>query len=146
MGKGMEVPLRFCPFSLASLVIVRMATGALIIFALLLPANAQFWGDSWGRPQEQGQRHPYGGYESDRQWGFWGDRQWESPRYPRQREPERQRTSEAERDQPPDYSHAPQATPRNDAAIKIVVMGQEAALFRRAEPVGRSVAASVASQ
>jgi len=87
----------------------------------LLPANAQFWGDSWGWPQQQ-QRHrssdPYGGFGGDRQWG-WGNRHWESPRYPRQRE----RNREAEKEQPPDYSRAPPATPRKDATVKIVVMG-----------------------
>ena len=30
---------------------------------------------------------------------------------------------EPEREEPPDYSHAPPATPRKDATIKIVVMG-----------------------
>ena len=43
----------------------------------------------------------------------------EAPRYPRQRE----RAREAEREQPPDYSRAPSATPRKDATVKIVVMG-----------------------
>jgi hypothetical protein len=98
------------------LAVVRAVPVALIIFALLLPANAQYWGDSWGGRQQQRQQpyNPFGGYWGDRP-GFWGDRQWERPRYPRQREPERE--------QAPDYSRAPPATPRKDATIKIVVMG-----------------------
>jgi|SRR5215472_1736660 len=50
---------------------VRAATAALLTFALLLPANAQFWGNSWGWRQQQPQQpyNPYGG-------GFGGNRQW----------------------------------------------------------------------
>src|SRR5262245_35669398 len=76
---------------------VRAATAALLNFALLLPANAQFWGDSWGWRQQQPQQ-PYS-YR------------------------DRERSREVEKEQPPDYSHAPPATPRKDATIKIVVMG-----------------------
>ena len=50
--------------------------------------------------------------------GFWGDRQRESPRY-RQKE----RVRETEREEPPDYSHAPPSSPRKDATVKIVVVG-----------------------
>jgi uncharacterized protein len=105
----------------ASLLIVRVATAALLSFAFLLPANAQFWGDSWGRRQQQPQQpyNPYGGFGGDRQWGDWGYRQRERPPFPRQRE----RSREVEKEQPPDYSHAPPATPRKDATVKIVVMG-----------------------
>ena len=97
---------------------------ALTMFALMVPGNAQFWGDSWGGRQQPQQRqqpyNPFGGFWGDRPGGFWGDRQRESPRsYPRQRE----RVTEPEREEPPDYSHAPPATPRKDATIKIVVMG-----------------------
>jgi hypothetical protein len=49
-------------FPIASLlVVIRAVPVALIIFALLLPANAQFWGDSWGWRQQQPQRsyNPY---------------------------------------------------------------------------------------
>jgi len=52
--------------------IVRVATSALLSFALLLPANAQFWGNSWGGCQQQPQQpynpyaqqpyNPYGGF------------------------------------------------------------------------------------
>src|SRR5947208_4192966 len=38
---------------------------------------------------------------------------------PRQRD----RPKEVEKEQPPDYSHAPPATPRKDATVKVVVMG-----------------------
>src|SRR5215471_8805626 len=41
----------------------------------------------------------------------------------RPREVQRDRPREVEKEQPPDYSHAPPATPPEDAAIKIVVMG-----------------------
>src|SRR5262245_15544118 len=98
-----------------------MATAApvtLISLALLLPANAQYWGYPWGGRQQQRQQlyNPFGGGF----WGgpgYWGDRQ--APRYPRQRE----RARESEREQTPDYSRAPTATPRKDATVKIVVMG-----------------------
>jgi uncharacterized protein len=120
MSIGPEFFFRFFPCSIA----VRAATAALMTFALLAPANAQFWGDSWGGRQQQQQQqqrqqpyNPFGGW-GDRPGGFWGDRQ-ESPRYPRQRE----RVREPEREEPPDYSHAPPATPRKDATIKILVMG-----------------------
>jgi hypothetical protein len=36
----------------SSLLIVRAVTAALLSFALLVPANAQFWGDSWGGRQQ----------------------------------------------------------------------------------------------
>ncbi len=118
MSIGQEVVLRFFRLSIAFLLmVVRAASMALIVFALSLPANAQFWGDSWGGRQQQRQQpyNPFGGFWGDRPGGYWGDRQREAPRYQRQREPER--------DQPPDYSRAPPATPRKDPAVKIVVMG-----------------------
>ena len=112
-----------CPFPWSVAPILRVAVAALVMFALLVPANAQFWGDSWGGRQQPQQRqqpyNPFGGYWGDRSGGFWGDRQREAPRYPRQRE----RAREPEREQPPDYSRAPPATPRKDATVKIVVMG-----------------------
>jgi len=85
----------------------------------LLPANAQFWGNSWGGRQQQ--YNPYGGFGSyggfgrDRQWGYWGYRQRERTPSPRVRE----RAREIEKN----YSHAPSATQRRDATVKIVVMG-----------------------
>src|SRR5215471_11876803 len=64
----------------SSRLIVRAATAALLSFALLLPANAQFWGNSWGGRQQQPQQpynpyaqqpyNPYGGFGGDRQWGY----------------------------------------------------------------------------
>jgi hypothetical protein len=119
-----------------SRLIVRAATAALLSFALLLPANAQFWGNSWGGRQQQPQPrynpyaqqpyNPYGGFGGDRQWGYWGGyggyRQRERPSS-HQREQHRERPREVEKEQPPDYSHAPPATPREDATVKIVVMG-----------------------
>jgi hypothetical protein len=96
---------------------IRATFVALISFVLLLPVNAQYWGDPWGGRQQQRQQpyNPYGGYWGDRPGGFWGDRQREAPRHPRQREREREQT--------PDYSRAPPASPRKDASVKIVVMG-----------------------
>jgi hypothetical protein len=35
----------------------------------------------------------------------------------------RERPKEVEKEQPPDYSHAPPATPRKEATVKVVVMG-----------------------
>jgi hypothetical protein len=99
----------------------------------LLPANAQFWGNSWGGRQQQPQQpynpyaqqpyDPYGGFGGNREWGYGGYRQRERPSSPRQREQHRERPKEVEKEQPPDYSHAPPATPREDATIKVAVMG-----------------------
>jgi uncharacterized protein len=103
MRIGSGLPLQFC----------RLPTTSLPV---LLPAEAQFWGDPWGGRQQQRQYSPFGGFWGDRPGGFWGDRRWEGPRYPRQR----QRQSEREQ---ADYSRAPPATPRKDVTTKIVVMG-----------------------
>src|SRR5262249_13214715 len=101
----------------------------------------QFWGNSWGGRQQQPRQpynpyaqqpynpyaqqpyNPYGGFGGDRQWGDRGYRQRERPSSSRQREQHRERPREVEKEQPPDYSHAPPATPRMDATVKIVVMG-----------------------
>ncbi len=113
----------------SSRLIVRASTAAVLSFALLLPASAQFWGNSWGGRQQQPQQpynpyaqqpyNPYGGFGGDRQWGYGGYPQRERSSSPRQRE----RPREVEKEQPPDYSHAPPATPRKDATVKVVVMG-----------------------
>ena len=69
MRIGQGVLLRFCRLSTRSvLVFIRMVPVGLISFALLLPANAQYWGDPWGGRQQQRQQqyNPFG--------GFWGDR------------------------------------------------------------------------
>jgi uncharacterized protein len=100
--------------------IAQAATAALLTFALSLPANAQFWGNSWGWQQPRQPYNPYGGgYGRDPQWDYWGYRQRERAPTPRLRE----RPKEVEKEQPPDYSHAPPATPRKDATVKVVVMG-----------------------
>src|SRR5262245_3231636 len=112
--------------------IARAATAAVLSFALLLPANAQFWGNSWGGRQQQPQQpynpyaqQPYKPYGS--QWGYGGYPQRQRSSSPRQRERprevQRERPREVEKEQRPDYSHAPPATPREDATVKIVVMG-----------------------
>src|SRR5262245_45811431 len=110
--------------------IVRAVTSALLSFALLLPANAQFWGNSWGgRPQQPQQPYnPYGGgFGGNRQWDYWGYRQRDYWGYRQRERPprlkDRERPREVEKEQPPDYSHAPSATPRKDATVKVVVMG-----------------------
>src|SRR5215475_14608470 len=119
MSIGQEVLLSFCRLSTRSvLVFIRAVPVGLISLALLLPANAQYWGYPGGGRQQQRQQlyNPFGGGF----WGgpgYWGDRQ--APRYPRQRE----RARESEREQTPYYSRAPTATPRKDATVKIVVMG-----------------------
>ena len=83
--------------------IVRAATAALLSFAPLLPANAQFWGDSWGGRQQQPQRpyNPYGGFGGDRGWDYWDYRQRERPpSYHQRGEQRRERSREVEKDNP----------------------------------------------
>jgi uncharacterized protein len=100
--------------------IAQAATAALLTLALSLPANAQFWGNSWGWQQPRQPYNPYnGGFGRDPQWDYWGYRQRERAPTPRLRE----RPKEVEKEQPPDYSHAPPATPRKDASVKVAVMG-----------------------
>ena len=112
-----QLLMRFCRSQTVALGL-SVTTATLMIVALLSPANAQFWGDSWGWDGRQQQRqqpyNPFGGSWSDRPGGFWGDRQMESPRYPRQKE----RVRETEREEPPDYSRAPPSSPRKDATVK----------------------------
>jgi uncharacterized protein len=133
MSIGRRVVLGCCRWSTACvLVLVRATPVALIIFAFLLPANAQFWGNSWGGRQQQPQQpnnpyaqqpyNPYGGFGGDRQRGYGGYRQG-GPSSLRQREQHRERPRDAEKEQPLDYSHAPPAAPRKDATVKIVVVG-----------------------
>jgi hypothetical protein len=104
---------------LSSRLSVRAATAAVLSFALLLPANAQFWGNSWGGRQQQQQFNPYAQQPYNPYGGYGGYPQRERPYSPRQR----QRPREVEKEQPQDYSHAPPATPRKDATVKVVVMG-----------------------
>src|SRR5262245_22297780 len=123
MSIGQEVLLSFCRLSTRSvLVFIRAVPVGLISLALLLPANAQYWGYPWGGRQQQRQQlyNPFGGgfWGSP---GYWGDRQ--APRSSRQRERAREPARGPEREQTPDYSRAPSATPRRDATVKIVVMG-----------------------
>src|SRR5437870_11285944 len=114
MSIGQRVGVGSRWWSTASvLMLIRASPVVLIIFALSIPANAQ-WGNSWGWRQQQ-PYNPYGGGDS------WGYRQWERTPSPRLRDRERPR--EVEKEQPPDYSHAPPATPRKDATVRIVVMG-----------------------
>src|SRR5262245_5153322 len=98
------------------LVLIRVAPVVFIICALLLPANAQSWVNSWGWGQQQRPYNPYGGFGRDRERDYWGYHQWERTPSPRLRQ-------RVEKEQPPDFSHAPPATPHKDATIKIVVMG-----------------------
>jgi hypothetical protein len=89
---------------LGAAVLIQAAPVVLIIFALLLPANAQFWGNSWGGRQQQPQQpynpyaqqpyNPYGGFGGDRQWGYGGYGQRERPSSPaRGNGPEKSRRS-----------------------------------------------------
>src|SRR5215211_2964749 len=78
---------------------------ACLSIALLVPANAQFWG-SWGSPQRQQPRqqsNPFGGWFGQ-------------PEY---------RPREREREAPADYSRAPAPPRKQDAAVTtpIVVIG-----------------------
>src|SRR5262245_2803422 len=129
MSIGRRVVRGVCRWSTACVLVFIRAAPVLIIFAFLLPANAQWgnsqwgnsqWGNSWGSRQQQPQQpyNPYGAYGHDRQWDSWGYRQRERAPSPRLRE----RVREVEKERP-DYSHAPPATPREDATVKIVVMG-----------------------
>src|SRR4029453_5817263 len=79
---------------------------------LLLPAQAQFWGDWGGRPQRQQQyNNNWGGGG-----GGWNDRRYDDRRY---YDPYRQ-----EREAPVDYSRAPAPSQKKpEATTPIVVMG-----------------------
>src|SRR5438105_14691050 len=82
-----------------------VVAAASVSLALLLPAQAQFWGDWGNRPQRQQQwnNNWFGG-------GGWNDR-----RYYDQRQ---------EREAPVDYSRAPASSQKKpEATIPIVVMG-----------------------
>ena len=90
---------------------VLVAAASCLSLALLLPANAQFWGDSWGGRQQR-QNNGWG-------WGNWGDPA------PRRQAPQREPfyRHQEQREAPVDYSRAPAATPRKDATTPVVVMG-----------------------
>src|SRR6516162_8043030 len=127
MSIGRRVVRAVCRWSTACVLVLIRAAPVLMIFAFLLPAYAQWgnsqwansqWGNSWGGRQQQ-PYNPYGGYGHDRQWDSWGYRQRERAPSPRLRV----RVREVEKERPQDYSHAPPATPREDATVKIVVMG-----------------------
>src|SRR5262244_357804 len=127
MSIGRRVVRGVCRWSTACVLLLIRTAPVLMIFAFLLPAYAQWgnsqwgnsqWGNAWGGRQQQ-PYNPYGGYGHDRQWDSWGYRQRERAPSPRLRE----RVREVEKERPPDYSRAPPATPREDATVKIVVMG-----------------------
>jgi hypothetical protein len=60
-----QLLMRFCRSSQTVAIGVRVTTATLVIVALLSPADAQFWGDSWGWGGRQQQRQqpytPFGG-------------------------------------------------------------------------------------
>src|SRR5215471_19102602 len=89
-----------------------IAAAAGVSLALLLPAQAQFWGDWGGRPQRQQQyNNNWGGWG-----GGWNDRRYDERRY---YDPYRQ-----EREAPVDYSRAPAPSQKKpEATTSIVVMG-----------------------
>jgi hypothetical protein len=102
------------------------AAATCVSLALLVPANAQLWGDSWGNRQPQ-QRQPQQQNNWNSNWGWgWGHRQDNPPR-PQQTIPHREYREphqyQYQREVPVDYSRAPAATPRKDATTPIVVMG-----------------------
>src|SRR5258708_37745210 len=81
---GRRVVLGCCRWSTACvLVLIRVAPVVFIIFALLVPANAQSWGNSWGWRQQQ-PYNPYGGFDRERD--YWGYHQWERAPSPRLRQ------------------------------------------------------------
>src|SRR5262249_51529724 len=93
---------------------VVAAAVAGISLALLLPAQAQFWGDWGGRPQRQQQ---YNNNWNNNWFGGGGnERRYDDRRY---YDPYRQ-----EREAPVDYSRAPQSSQKKpEATTSIVVMG-----------------------
>src|SRR5215475_15428107 len=122
MRIGRRVVLGSCRWSTACvLVLIRAVPVVLFIFAFLLPANAQFWGNSWGGRQQQ-QYNPYARQPYNPYGGSWGDRQWGYGDYRQRERPSRQKERSKEVETP-DYSHAPPGTPRKDAMVKVVVMG-----------------------
>src|SRR5262245_66450491 len=102
----------------SSRLIVRAATAALLSFAVLLPANAQFWGNSWGGRQQQSRQpynpyaqqryhpyaqqryNPYRSFGGDRQWGYGGFDEREGPSSQRQRVQRWQGPKVAENEEP----------------------------------------------
>src|SRR5262249_14931232 len=118
MSIGRRVVRGVCRWSTACVLVLIRAAPVLIIFAFLLPANAQ-WGNSQGGTWRGGIRwgsrrqepyNPYGGFGHDRQGASWGYRQREGAPSPRLGE----RVREVEKGGRADYSHPPPATPRED--------------------------------
>src|SRR5262249_61332693 len=97
MRSGRRVVLGCRRWSTACvLALTRTAPAALIIFALVLPANAQYWGNSWGGGgwrQQQQPYNPYGGYGGVCERGFVVYTQW-SPSLLRRAQEEREERSE----------------------------------------------------
>jgi hypothetical protein len=92
-----------------------IAAAAGVSLALLLPAQAQFWGDWGGRPQRQQQ------YNNN--WGGWGGG-WNDRRYDDRRYYDPYRQERQEREAPVDYSRAPAPSQKKpEATTPIVVMG-----------------------
>jgi len=82
-----------------------VAAAAGVSLALLLPAQAQFWGDWGGRPQRQQQ------YNNNWFGGGWNERRYYDP-------------YRQEREAPVDYSRAPPSSQKKpEATTPIVVMG-----------------------
>src|SRR5258708_32431831 len=124
MSIGRRVVLGCCRWSTAcGVVLIWAAPVVLIIFALLLPANAQYWGNSWGGRQQQSQQpyNPYGGYG-----GYWEEPQRDKWGYsPSEKAPfSPPRGREVGKGGPQDYSPAPTGTPREACTVKIRVMGE----------------------
>ena len=92
-----------------------IAAAAGVSLALLLPAQAQFWGDWGGRPQRQQQ------YNNN--WGGWGGG-WNDRRYDDRRYYDPYRQERQEREAPVDYSRAPAPSQKKpEATTPIVVVG-----------------------
>src|SRR5262245_29840261 len=91
------------------------AAAAGISLALLLPAQAQFWGDWGGRPQRQQQYN--NNWNNNWFGGGWNERRYDDRRY-------YDGYQRQEREAPVDYSRAPPSSQKKpEATTSIVVMG-----------------------
>lgn len=99
MASGRKTP------SITLLAGLGAAVAIVASLVLLLPANAQFWGDSWGGRQRGG-------------WGGWDRGGWDRGGWGGFDRPYRE-----QREAPVDFSRAPAATPKKEATFHVVVMG-----------------------
>src|SRR5215208_6911964 len=99
--------------------VAKAIPAACVSLALLVPANAQFWG-SWDYPQRQQPRqqsNPFG--------GWFGQPEYRPQYRPREREAPPQYRERVREDEQPDYSRAPAPPRKQNAGVTtpVVVMG-----------------------